>query len=73
MSSSMLVKAELRLLPIAVQAAMQTTAIKAAINPYSIAVTPELVLEKIVKKRSHRSLREGGGWCRLRSEFLIRS
>lgn len=37
---SMLVKAELRLVPIAVHAAMQTTAIRAAMSPYSIAVTP---------------------------------
>ena len=46
---SRLVKAELRLLPIAVQAATQTTAIKAAINPYSIAVTPDLSLKRSLK------------------------
>lgn len=46
---SRLVKTELRLVPIAVQAVMQTTAIRLAIKAYSMAVTPDASLNRSAK------------------------
>ena len=43
----MLVKVELRLVPTAVSAPMITTAIRAAISPYSIAVAPLSLRKKV--------------------------
>lgn len=46
----------LRLLPTEVKAAIAATAISAAINPYSIAVTPDSSLIRLVKRVRKRVL-----------------
>jgi hypothetical protein len=60
---AMLLKVLLRLVPTKVNAAMAATAINAAINPYSIAVTPRLSLTSLEIARCFKLLIDLGTQC----------